>query len=131
MTGRTIKRIILPIAFLAACSNETVPTGGGADLENAVSARRVADGVRIVNLTGRAVGYLVTNKDGLALASPCLDPGPTCMRLQPGDTVVVPEADIIGRDSKMTTAVVLHWIVEPNPAGGYRAAEVGEMNVKM
>lgn len=131
MVVRSLRHAIISIALLAACSSETVPTDGGADLENAVSARRVAGGVRIVNRTSGAVGYLVTNKDGLALASPCLDPGPACMRLQAGDTVVVPEADIIGRDSKMTTAVVLHWIVVPNPAGGYRAAEVGEMNVKM
>lgn len=131
MVARTIWQVIIPIALLAACRTESAPTETGPDAENAISARHVAGGVRIVNRTTKAVGYLVTNKDGLALASPCLDPGPACMRLEPGDTVVVPEADIIGRADKMTTAVVLHWIVVPDPAGGYRAAEVGEMIVKM
>ena len=91
--------------------------------EDSITLRvtRVADGVQIVNHTDESWAYAVWNPNWLGLFGPCADPGPDCVRLRPGQTVVVPEAAITGYAPGITEAVVRWWRVVPDGEGGYRA----------
>ncbi|HEX2094095.1 MAG TPA: hypothetical protein VHG28_16955 [Longimicrobiaceae bacterium] len=124
--------ICLPLAS-AGCGQVSA-TGPGLDeevVENGVQASRVTGGVQVTNRTGRPMAYAVWNRGWLAMFAPCADPGPGCVRLVPGATVVVPLEEIDGYVTGAPEALVRWWHVVPDGAGGYRAREVHEIIVPL
>src|SRR5687768_3512749 len=128
-----------PIASVAAAALLAAGCGGDATTfdgpmsvqqDGTVQASRVGGGIRLVNRTGRGVAYAVTNRGWLGLIGPCASPTPDCVRLAPGATVVVPDAEIMGRDAAMTEAVVYWWHVE-RPLDTWQAGEVRDVVVAL
>jgi hypothetical protein len=130
-------RILVTGLLLAAvaCGRDPASTLDGATRETApadVEATRVAEGVRVVNHTSQGIAYAVWNPQFLGLMGVCEDPGPPCVRLAPGGSVVVPESEFVGwaptpgdAPSALPRALELRWWhVAADGAGGYRASEV-------
>ena len=96
-----------------------------------VAASRVEGGVQLTNDTGEPILYAVWNSGWLALFAPCVEAGPGCPRLAPGDTVTVPDANIQGWSPDASEAVVRWWRVVPDGAGGMKAVDVHEIFVAL
>ena len=128
-----------PIASVAAaallaggCAGDAATFDGPMTVQEdgRVQASRVGGGIRLVNGTARGVAYAVANRGWLGLIGPCASPGPDCVRLAPGATVVVPDAEIMGRDAAMTEVVVYWWHVE-RPLDEWLAGVVRDVVVPM
>ena len=119
-------------AGCAGCAGDAATFDGPMTVQEdgTVQASRVVGGIRLVNGTGRGVAYAVVNRGWLGLIGPCATPTPDCVRLAPGATVVVPDAEIMGRDATMTEVVVYWWHVE-RPLDEWRASEVKDVVVPM
>jgi hypothetical protein len=119
----------------AACSRSPVaaPADAARDATSGdVEATLAADGVTLVNGTNRGIAYAVWNPKWLGLMAVCDDPGPSCVRLAPGQSVVVPESQFSGWNPSPGVELqpearaleVRWWHVLPDGAGGYAASEV-------
>lgn len=133
---RALALPLLAYAVLASVACRRDPAASGDPAANAresggVTATRVAGGVRLSNGTDRPVAYVVWNRGWLAQFAPCLDPGPGCVRLAAGASVVVPDAEIGGYAPGAPEAIVYWWHVVPDAAGGYRTEEVHEVVVRL
>ena len=128
----TLLVILLP---LAGCGRG--PTAAPADVarESAsadVEASLGAGGVTLVNHTDHGIAYAVWNPHFLGLMGVCQDPGPDCVRLAAGASVVVPESEFHGWSPAPGTESqpgaqaleVRWWHVLPDDGGAYRATEV-------
>ena len=122
-------------AALAACGADETPlaasTPDGAPARVAVS--RVAAGLRLTNTGTSALAYLAFERNfaALVLFAPCTDPGPSCVRLPPGQTVTVPFREIGGYTSAAREVIVYTWHVLPAPGGGHRAAGFASVVVRL
>jgi hypothetical protein len=96
-----------------------------------VSVARVESGIRLVNNTDRPVAYTVKNPMWLGLLALCADPGPACLRLAPGASVVVPHSEIHGYASGTAEVEVAWWHVIPDGQGGYTHEEVFLVTVQL
>ena len=113
-------------ALLASCDGPgeaRIAAPGAVQEDGTVQASRVRGGIRLANGTGRGVAYAVANRGWLGLIGACESPGPECVRLAPGATVVVPDAELLGRDAALTEVAVYWWHVE-RPLDVWRASEV-------
>lgn len=96
-----------------------------------VSAARVESGIRLTNNTGQPVAYTVSNPNWLGLLALCADPGPECVKLAPGASVVVPLSAIYGHTADAKQATVFWWHVVPDGKGGYTQDEVATLFVQL
>ena len=96
-----------------------------------VSVARVESGIRLTNNTDRPVAYTVKNPMWLGLLALCADPGPACLKLAPGASVVVPHSEIHGYAPGTPTAEVAWWHVIPDGQGGYTHEEVFLVTVQL
>ena len=96
-----------------------------------VSATRVASGIRLTNNTDRGIAYVVSNPMWLGLLGLCADPGPDCVKLAPGASVVIPVSEIHGYSSDATQASVFWWHVVPDGNGGYTQDQVTTVFVQL
>lgn len=96
-----------------------------------VSAVRVQSGIRLTNNTDRGVAYVVSNPQWLGQLALCADPGPECVKLAPGASVVVPLDDIYGYSANATEASVFCWHVVPDGADGYKTENVTTVVVSL
>jgi hypothetical protein len=96
-----------------------------------VEVDRVGTGIRVANGTAAPIAYAVWNRGWLALFAPCDDPGPGCVRLAAGASVVVPVAEVEGIAPGATEAIVRWWRVVPDGAGGHRADDLHEVVVPL
>lgn len=132
-----ITRLLLAglLLAVAACGRDPAGTLADAARETAaggVEARLVPGGVHVVNQTSRGIAYSVWNPNFLGLMGVCAEPGPPCVRLAPGASVVVPESEFHGwapipgdAPSSSPRALELRWWhVLPDGAGGHQADEV-------
>ena len=130
-------RSLLPFALalaLTACQSEPSAPVANPIVVTAsadVSAGRVAGGVEITNDTEEPIAYAVWNRGWLALFGPCVDTGPDCPRLAPGESVTVSDEEIDGLTPDATEAVVRWWHVVPDSEGGVRAGEIHEVFVQL
>ena len=127
---RMTSAVVLAVAIaLAGCHKDPVAaTISGAPL---VSASRVETGIRLTNSTDRAVAYVVSNPMWLGLLGLCADPGPDCVKLAPGASVVIPFSEIYGYSSDATQASVFWWHVVPDGHGGYTQDQVTTVFVQL
>ena len=116
------------LTLIAACGRGVVPPEPAAETAVApnVTAARAAGGLRIVNAGDEPLALAVFERDFAARASfaPCIDPGPGCVRLPSGGSIVVPYAQITGYTTEAKAVVVYTWRVVPGRSGGYRAADL-------
>lgn len=129
---RTIAVALLALSLASGACNRAFLTGSARDLTEAemqVEARRVDGGIRVANHTDRPVAYTVWNAGWLALFAPCVDTGPTCLRLAPGVSVLVTPPQIGGNSSGMHEVIVRWWHVVPGGFNGYRADTVHEIRL--
>lgn len=96
-----------------------------------VSATRVATGIRLTNNTDRGVAYVASNPMWLGLLGLCADPGPECVKLAPGASVVIPFSEIYGYTTEATEASIFWWHVVPDGHGGYTQDEVTTVFVQL
>jgi len=135
MRRSTLCLLVGLLSAAAACSRS--PAAPPADVardaaSGDVTASLGADGVTLVNGTSRGIAYAVWNPKWLGLMAVCEDPGPPCVRLAPGQSVVVPESQFHGwnpppgteQPPEARALEVRWWHVLPNGAGGYDASEV-------
>ena len=124
----TLLVILLP---LAGCGRG--PTAAPADVAREAASADVeaslgAEGVTLVNHTDHGIAYAVWNPHFLGLMGVCQDPGPDCVRLASGASVVVPESEFHGWSTEPRLGAqaleVRWWHVLPDDAGAYRATEV-------
>ena len=128
---RPIAPLLLAALLLAPASCRSDSSApGGAGLAR-VTADRVEGGLRLVNATVRPVAYTVFEHGFLAMFAPCLDPGPGCLRLAPGESTIVPYAEIGGYTPGAREAIVYWWHLVPDRAGGYRAEEIHSVIVPL
>lgn len=132
-------RASLPLLCAAAllsgaCTSEPSAPAVGPVIVTAaadIDARRVSGGVQLINETDEPIAYAVWNRGWLALFGPCVDTGPECPRLAPGESVTVPDAEIDGWAPDAREAVVRWWRVLPDGTGGVKASEVHEIFVAL
>jgi hypothetical protein len=96
------------------------------DMGATASARATAPGVRLLNDGPEPLAFVIFER-GLSERvrfAPCVDPGPTCVRLRVGQVVVVPFGQVRGYTASSREAVVYTWRVVPNGAGAYRAVDL-------
>lgn len=118
----------LILVSAAACGQDNPGVLAPSDADK-VSATVVAEGVRISNGTSTAVAYIIWNKGFLGLFAPCIDPGPSCLRLPARQAVVVPFADIVGYSKTPPETVVYWWTVSSNGEGGYRIEKLHQITL--
>ena len=84
-----------------------------------------ASGIRLVNSGREPLAFTVFERgfSERVRFAPCVDPGPTCVRLPAGQSVVVPFGQIGGYEAGAREAVAYTWQVVPDGAGGYRMTE--------
>jgi hypothetical protein len=122
-------------ALLAACGDDatlsTVTEVG--DPRSSVTVTLATSGLRLTNVGTTPLAYAVFERTRAALImfGPCLDPGPSCVRLPAGQTVTVPFSEIGGWAAGAREAVVYTWRVVPNPSGGYRMADFTSQVVRL
>ena len=114
---------------LSGCGRDPVRANQSAGL--LVSAVRVESGIRITNNTDRGIAYVVSNPQWLGLLGMCEDPGPSCVTLAPGASVVVPFDEIHGYSTTATEASVFWWHVVPDGADGYRKEDLTTVFVSL
>lgn len=130
-----IPTLLVALLPLAGCNRSpaAAPAEAARDAALAdVEASFGATGVTIVNHTDRGIAYAVWNPHFLGLMGVCQEPGPPCVRLAPGASVVVPESEFAGWAPTPGTEPqpgaraleVRWWHVLPDGAGGYAASEV-------
>lgn len=122
------------MTIAAACSASDMPPTGlqqAGIVAGNVTATRVDGGIAVANGTERGVAYAVWNPNFLGLLRLCSDPGPSCVRLKPGERIVVPIDSVVGWDAQAAEAVVYWWHVLPKSGGGYESGEVGRVTVSM
>ena len=123
---------ILLVTLGVACSSPEPPspsTSRTSATAEGMTAELVEGGVQLHNGTGAPVAFAVWDKGFLGLLGPCADPGPQCVRLAGGATLVVPNAEIAGYGATKTLAV--HWWrVVPTGNGGYAATEVRTLELQ-
>ena len=134
MRRSTTFLLVALLSVAAACSRSPAAAPAEVARDTApgeVEATLGADGVTLVNGTSRGIAYAVWNPNWLGLMAVCDDPGPSCVRLAPGQSVVVPESQFAGwgpspgSDQPGARALeVRWWHVVPNGAGDYAASEV-------
>lgn len=118
--------------FLFATSCDRHPSGPVSHVTiNNVEVARVDDGIRLTNGTDEPLAYAVWANGFLGLFAPCTDPGPDCVRLAAGATVVVPFDQVTGIFPDETTAIVRWWRVVPDGEGGYRAVGLREVTIAL
>jgi hypothetical protein len=125
---RLARGAALVLVALTACAGDggsLEPATVADDRANGVAATRTAVGLRLVNSGAEALAFTVFERGyaALVLFAPCVDPGPTCVRLPAGQSLVVPFGQIGGYTPGAREAVVYTWRVVPNGAGGYRAED--------
>ena len=96
-----------------------------------VAVSRVEGGVRLTNETSEPIAYAVWNSGWLALFAPCIDTGPECLRLAPGESTAVPDSAIDGWVPGTPEAVVRWWHVLPDESGGARAGQIHELLIAL
>lgn len=122
--------MVLAIALaVAGCHRD--PTEAKLSGAALVSVARVEWGVHLTNHTDRPVAFTVSNPNWLGLLALCADPGPECLRLAAGASVVVPYADIHGYSADATQANVAWWHVVSDGNGGYTHEEVFTVTVQL
>ena len=118
---------IIAYVVLAACGGDGAPPQpdgrAGADVSAAVSP--TASGLRLVNTGSSPLAFAVFEREFAtrSLFAPCVDPGPACVRLPAGQSVVVPLDEIAGYTPRAREAVVYTWRVVRESAGGYRSGD--------
>ena len=128
---RVFRFAVLTAAVLVAASCRRDSAGPEPSTSARILASQVGEGVRVTNLTDRPIAYAVWNRGWLALFGPCTEMGPSCPRLAPGASVIVPYSDIAGYDASATEASVRWWHVLSDGQGGLRADEVHEVIVPL
>jgi len=118
----------LALASSACHRDPSAPKLIGAAL---VSVARVESGIRLTNNTDRPVAYTVSNPNWLGLLALCADPGPDCLRLKAGESVVVRYSEIYGYAPDAKEANVAWWHVIPDGQGGYTQEEVVLVTVQL
>lgn len=136
LPASTLLLFALVLVAAGGCGGTSSPSepGPAAQAGRAVqvAATPVAGvGLRLRNDGDQPIAYAVTERGFLGLLGPCLDPGPACVRLAPGASVVVPYAEIGGYFPGATEAIVYWWHVVPDGAGGYRADEIRSVVVTL
>ncbi len=96
-----------------------------------IRVRRVRSGIELANGTEQPLAYAVWAQGFLGEFAPCDDPGPTCLRLEPGARVVVPFDEIVGNGPDEVEAVVRWWRVVRDGAGGYRVDDLHVIGVAL
>ena len=122
---RAMASLVAAALLAPGCGGDAATLAGAmaAQEDGRVQASRVGGGIRLVNRTGRGVAFAIANRGWLGLIGPCASPTADCVRLAPGATLVVPDAEIMGRDAAMTEAVVYWWHVE-RPLDAWQAGEI-------
>lgn len=121
---KRISSVLLLVSALALSGCDRDPVSAKLSKDVLVSAVRVQSGIRITNNTDRGVAYVVSNPQWLGLLGLCNDPGPGCVKLAPGASVVVSLDEIYGYSASATEASVFWWHVVPDGANGYTTADV-------
>lgn len=121
---------VLAIAIAAAGCHKDPVSAATSDTP-LVSAARVATGIRLTNNTDRGIAYEVSNPMWLGLLGLCADPGPDCVKLAPGASVVIPFSDIHGYSAEATQASIFWWHVVSDGHGGYTQDEVTTVFVQL
>jgi hypothetical protein len=127
---RISSAIVLAIA-LASSACQRDPTEARLGDTALVSVARVETGIRLTNNTDRPIAYTVSNPMWLGLLALCADPGPDCLRLKAGESVVVPYSEIYGYAADAKQANVAWWHVIPDGQGGYTQEEVFMVTVQL
>jgi hypothetical protein len=90
--------------------------GGPSEIRTArVRVSKVSDGIRVENLTDKAMGYFLMDQEVLALIDwiPCRTTTPDCLRLPAHGAVTVRFADIVGYStSTKSVAAYTWWVVD-------------------
>ena len=117
----------LAVVVAAACSGDGMmpEPDDQADPATSVTATATSSGVRLANPGSEPLAYAVFEREfsTRSLFSPCIDPGPACVRLPAGQSVVVPFAQITGYTSGAREVVAYTWRVVRDSTGSYRAAD--------
>ena len=121
--------VVASAIALSGCDRDPVSSQPSSDV--LVSAVRVQSGIRLTNNTDRGVAYVVSNPQWLGLLAMCADPGPDCVKLAPGASVVVPLDVIYGYSANATEAMVSWWHVVPEGADGYKIENVTTVVVSL
>lgn len=113
------RSLLLSGLLLAGCGNPTAPSS---ELLR-VTPRH--DRLTLQSVTAEPVYYFVIERDFMAraLISLCREPH-TCPRVPAFGNVNVPHAEIAGYEANSREAVVLHWYLVRDPAGGFRPDSV-------
>ena len=117
---KRLSLMLLIVAVLAGTACRREPVGTETAL---VSVVKVDAGIRITNNSTRGVAYDVSNPNWLGLLAICNDPGPACVRLAVGESVVVPLAEIHGYEPGITKVTVHWWHVLPDGPESYKATD--------
>ena len=130
---RTLRLALSAVLLLAsaACQRESTPPERTGSLDVAVT--REAGRIRLANNTDRPLAYFAieSNTAMLALWAACADPGPGCLRLPAGGSVVVPHSEIAGYEPGVRSAIVHWWRVVPDGEGRYRVADMSSTVVAL
>lgn len=128
---RLLVLAVLAAVGMVACRVEHVAPGEESrqKLSGTVAVQRTESGILIVNGRERPVAYHVWPSGYLGLLSPCADPGPSCLRLGSGASVVVALSAIEGLTPQTREITVRWWHVEPDEGGVYRAGDVNEIDL--
>jgi hypothetical protein len=120
----------LALLTLLGCQKDTIHSVTQ-DMAARVAATRVPEGIQVSNQGEERVGFVVWNRDWFAFFAPCIDPGSECLRLAPGQSVLVRTTEIQGYSPGAREAVVYWWRIEPDGTGGYRLAELNEILIPL
>lgn len=131
---RALTAVLLALCIPVAGCERTPPAvtaTTGSPSTAAVTAEPVADGVRITNGTATGVAFVVVDPTWLGLLVQCDTPGPDCIRLPAGGSIVVPRAEMHGVTSATTDVEVRTWRVVPDASGGHRVEQVSTVVVRL
>ena len=130
-SGRSRIRIgggVFGLALLASVvSCDRSPTAP--PQEGTVSALSTRSGILLTNRTDSAAAFAAMNSGLLAMIAPCIDPGPACLRLRAGGSLLVPYSEVMGYRTDLREVTVYWWHVVPATAGGYQIDEVRTIKV--
>lgn len=126
-----VSSVLVFALALAASGCHRDPTEAKLTGAALVSVARVESGIRLTNNTDRPVAFAVKNPMWLGLLALCADPGPACVKLAPGASVVVPHSEIHGWAAGVAEAEVAWWHVIPDGQGGYTHEEVFLVTVQL
>lgn len=110
------------VIAIAACRPESIATD--AALPGKVTVIKEQAGLRLTNHTDQGIAYAIANPNWLGLLAICNDPEPACIRLGPGQSVLVPFSEVHGLDTAVVEKITVHWWhVVPDGAGQYKATD--------